>query len=232
VDALSVDKLIALVLYVTPGFIALELYRSVYPVKERSDFIQTIWSVIFGVVIFSFVRWLDKNFLNNWLRSSTTTFPNFRLIVALLVAGLAAGGARILLHILRLRLSNRFKQLKFLAPDPQSIWAKINQASNKDYAIVFLDDGVVYIGWISSYTYNPNSVDQDFLLANAKRVDGDTLNEKYLVTGIGVYLNTKNVKRIEYVKGKVPAKSTPEMKPRRSWLRNTSIRPIASRGKK
>ena len=40
--------------------------------------------------------------------------------------------------------------------------------------------------------------DNDFLLAEAKRVDDD-LVERYAVTGRGVYLNTRNVKRIEFV---------------------------------
>jgi hypothetical protein len=65
--------------------------------------------------------------------------------------------------------------------------------------VVYLDDGSIYLGWIKDFTFDPDADDNDFLLADAKRVD-DQLAEKYAVTGRGVYLNTRNVKRIEFVK--------------------------------
>ena len=72
--------------------------------------------------------------------------------------------------------------------------------SNTNWATVFLSDGAIYLGWISKYTFNPDAVDQDFLLSNARRVD-EQLSELYRVTGIGVYINTRDVKRIEFVEG-------------------------------
>jgi len=64
---------------------------------------------------------------------------------------------------------------------------------------VYLDDGAIYLGWIKEYTFDPDVESNDFLLAGAKRVD-DNLNTTYLVNGQGVYLNTRNVKRIEFVR--------------------------------
>ena len=65
---------------------------------------------------------------------------------------------------------------------------------------MYLDDGSIYLGIIRQYRSNPNDQDQDFLLAKAQRVDSDKLQPLYPVTGQGVYLNTRNVKRIEYVR--------------------------------
>ena len=56
-------------------------------------------------------------------------------------------------------------------------------------------------GGITRYTWNPELDDQDFLLYDATCVDDD-LKEKYIVDGIGVYLNTRDVNRIEFVNSK------------------------------
>lgn len=193
-------NIIEFILYITPGFIALEFYHAFYPVKERSDFVQIAWSIIYGVIIFSLVRWVDENLLNYALNSNKLGFPDFRFIIILLGTGLVVSGFMILIHIIRFKLSIISPKISKIAPDPYSIWAKVNQPSNKDWAVVFLDDGSIYIGWISKYKFDPNIENQDFLLTRAKRVGGD-LKEKYIVDGIGVYLNTKDVKRIEFVKG-------------------------------
>ncbi len=193
-------NLIEFILYLTPGFIALELYRAAYPAKERNQFAQIAWSVILGVIIFTFVNWVDEHFLNHALYSNSAGFPAYRFIIALYITGLSVGGVRIVFHWMRFRISMRLPRLRFIAPDPQSIWAKINERTNEDWAVVFLDDSSIYLGWISNYTYNPNAISQDFLLSRAKRVD-DNLKTMYIVDGQGVYLNTQNVKRIEFVKG-------------------------------
>ena len=106
----------------------------------------------------------------------------------------------VLFRLLRLKLSATVPKFKWIAPDPQSIWNMINQPDNDDWAVVFLDDDSIYLGWIERYSFNPNITDQDFLLSNARRVNKD-LNVIYRVDGIGVYLNTKNVKRIEFIVG-------------------------------
>jgi hypothetical protein len=97
-------------------------------------------------------------------------------------------------------VSGRFQWLQFVAPDVQSIWAKVNGTRSSDWAVVFTDDGATYMGWIKEFTYYPDADDNDFLLSQAKRLkeDGSLL---YEIDGQGVYLNTRNVKRIEFVKG-------------------------------
>jgi hypothetical protein len=191
------ENLIEFIIYLMPGFLSTQIYRSFYPVKERSDFIEVTWSVIYGLLIFAAVKALDTYALNYTLRSNITGFPSLRFIFALFVIGFMIGLARGFLHRTRIKISAWHENLAFLAPDPQSIWAKI--APTSQWAVVYLDDGAIYVGWISNYTFNPNHTDQDFLLSDAKRVDDD-LNQKYLVDGIGVYLNTRDVKRIEFLK--------------------------------
>ncbi len=71
---------------------------------------------------------------------------------------------------------------------------------NRDWAVVFLSDGAIYCGWIKEYSFEPDAENHDFLLTKAKRVNNH-LKLNYTVDGLGVYLNTRDVKRIEFVKG-------------------------------
>ncbi len=190
------EHIIEFLLYVMPGFVALQLYRAKYPAK-LSEFLQVAWSLIYGVILATFVRWIDERFLHGSLQTKTARFPPFGSVLALIVSGLLGGVILIAVNFARFELAAHFPRCAGIAPDPQSIWAKVNQPSN-DYAVVYLDDGSIYLGWIEDFTFDPDAEDNDFLLADAKRVD-DELVEKYAVTGRGVYLNTRNVKRIEFV---------------------------------
>ena len=80
------------------------------------------------------------------------------------------------------------------------MWVDVNDRTNKDWAIVYLDDGSIYLGWISNYTFNPNQQNHDFLLSNAKRLY-DNLMVMYEIDGCGIYINTRDVKRIEFRSG-------------------------------
>ncbi len=184
-----------------PGFIALELYRAVNPARERNQFAQLIWSLIYGVLIYSIVKWFDGAHLNHLFQSDKEGFPTFRFIAVLWISGFLVGLGRIFIDYVRYDVSAWHEAYRFIAPDPQSIWAKVNQKIYKDWAVVYLNDGAIYLGWISEYTFNHNSEHQDFLLKNVKCVNED-LSVKYRVDGVGVYLNTKDVVRIEFVKGK------------------------------
>jgi len=72
------------------------------------------------------------------------------------------------------------------------IWLKVNLPETKDWAVVFLNDRSIYTGWIKEYSFDPDNAYHDFLLARAKRVD-ENLKEKYVIDGLGVYLNTRDV---------------------------------------
>jgi hypothetical protein len=195
--AVPVEHLVDFLVYVMPGFIGLQLFRAKYPAKKLSEFLQVAWSLIYGVILATLVRGADGRFLHGWLQSGAQGFAASRFVIALIVAGLLLGLFLIGLNVARFFLAAHVPRLQGIAPDPQSIWAKVNQPSD-DYAVVYVDDGSIYFGWIEDYTFDPDAEDNDFLLADAKRVD-EQLTEKYSVTGRGVYLNTGNVKRIEFL---------------------------------
>lgn len=198
-----VEHVAEFLVYAMPGFVALHLYRTVYPVKRLSEFLQAAWSLIYGVVLAGLVRGVDEEYLRHRLHSADEGFPRLAFILALVVAGLAGGFVLVSVNKSRSLLSGRFQALRFIAPNVQSIWAKVNQNQATDWAVVFTDDGAIYMGWIKELTYDPDADDNDFLLSRAKRMNEDG-SFQYNIDGQGVYLNTKNVKRIEFVKGAAP----------------------------
>jgi uncharacterized membrane protein SirB2 len=64
-----IEHLADFILYIMPGFIALQLYRAKYPVKQLSEFLQVSWCVMYGIVLAGTVRWVDRRFLSGLLHS-------------------------------------------------------------------------------------------------------------------------------------------------------------------
>ena len=168
-----VEHVAEFIVYAMPGFLALHIYRSVYPVKGLSEFLQAAWSIIYGVVLASIVRGLDARYLSHELHSADDGFPRLAFIISLLTAGVIWGFLLTSFNWIRLVVSGKFQLLQFIAPDLQSIWAKVNVTQASDWAVVFTDDGAIYMGWIKEFTYYPDADDNDFLLSRARRLNED-----------------------------------------------------------
>ena len=82
-----VEHVAEFIVYAMPGFLALHIYRGVYPVRGLSEFLQAAWSLIYGVVLSSFVRGLDARYLGNQLHSADNGFPRLPFILGLVTAG-------------------------------------------------------------------------------------------------------------------------------------------------
>lgn len=193
-----IENLITTILYVLPGFLILEIHRAAYPVKRRSVFALTAWSLIYGLINYAIVRIIDEKLLNFFLESNITDFPSYRFIFALLGFAGFLGLTRILIDKLRARIP-------FIkSPDVQSSWVECMrhlEKKNEGWLYVFLNDGSIYLGWIAGYTYDPDSENQDFILKGAIRFNNE-FNKMYSIDGFGVYINTRDINRLEIVKGK------------------------------
>lgn len=196
---MSISDLTEFILYVLPGFIALQIYHKIYPAKQKSDLIYISWSIILGIVITNIILLIDKNYLGKQLYPELTEFPGFLFILCIIASGIVFGLLFSLSHELRYKIGIKYGW-KFLIPDSLSIWAKINQKWNKDWAVVYLEDKSIYLGNIKYYSYDPNNSDHDLLLGQAKRVDNE-LKVQYKINGIGVYINTRDIKKIEFLAG-------------------------------
>jgi hypothetical protein len=196
----QVGGLIEIILYVLPGFVANETYKAFYPVRDRGQFPQLGWSVAVGVLLTTTILSVDGRWYATKLAPAPGNMPGIGFVLVLFSTGLAVGLVRALLRYLRHVVGSLVPGLSWLSPDPQSIWVHVNRPSNQDWAAVFLRDGAVYLGYIKRYRYDPEQAEQDFLLSYAKRVDED-LKVVYEIPGQGVYLNTRDVLRIEFIPG-------------------------------
>jgi hypothetical protein len=192
------SDLVQFLLYVIPGFISIEYFRARFPAKARTDFVTISWSIVFGVGITSLLIWLDTNALHGLLGYKPQGFPGLLFLVSLFVSGLLIGVLRAALRQARFILSRRLTFLPWLMPDVNSIWARVNQKGTDQWALVFLENDVQYLGYIKYFRNDPDASDQDFLLAEGYRVDKNR-RPLYRVNGIGVYLNTRDVRRIEFL---------------------------------
>ncbi len=195
---MTIPDIVLFIYYVLPGFIAIEIYGSIYPAKRRSDFFSVAWSLIFGISITFVVLYFYQPLDFAISGKTTLAQPSLILLLLLVAAGVVVGLVWVGIRWTRFWIANRMARLRWLAPSPQSVWAKINQVGNQDWAVVFMKDSAIYRGYIKSYTYDPDAADQDFLLSDAYLVRRDLTNI-YQITGQGVYLKLNNVSRIEFV---------------------------------
>jgi hypothetical protein len=189
---------------IAPGFIAIEVFRSAYPVKTRNDksnlYLYVVYSLVAGVVLGLAYR-LPSTFLFGYgIPSKSSAFYPF----VLLGVGWLVGQACILYYNIRFWLSKRVGVLQGLRPDPQTTWNRLNSDLNDRWAIVFLKDSSVYMGRIRYWNFDPDAKSQDFFLDSASRVDErldmrgkpTAWKERYSVS-CGIYIDTSDVSRIE-----------------------------------
>lgn len=175
------------------------MYRAIYPARRSSDFVWIAWSLIYGVALTAFIfHWAGDQFPSQ--STGDSGVPPVGLLLVLIGAGVGIGLFRAGLRKARFWLSQRIKWLERIEPDSQSIWAAVNRTQNEDWAVVFLNDGSIYRGYIRRFTFDPDTADQDFLLSDASRVEED-LTERYSITGQGVYIRLRDVSRIEFLIG-------------------------------
>ena len=124
---------------------------------------------------------LDHSLLRGFLKTGQRGFPASEFIVAIIASGIICGLLFIFVQNIRYWLITK-GVFKHQMKDPASIWGVINKSADDEWAVVYLDDGWIYLGYIRYYKHNPDDSDQDFLLSDAKRVN-DKLKEMHPVTG-------------------------------------------------
>ena len=195
------SSLIQFIIFILPGYVAISIYRYKFPVRLRADNRDIIWGMVYGLLQFSllvklFPEKMQPIFSNGTENSAITN--SIETILLIIVSGFIFGLLGILLSLFRDKILYKSVKLRKFRKAPQSIWHKINTEKEfkNSWAVVFLDDGAIYRGYIKYYQFNPDLEIQDFLLARADRVD-ENLKKKYSISGQGLYLTTATVKRIE-----------------------------------
>jgi len=198
---MDINNFYEFLIYIIPGFLAREIQNSVHPGKKRSDFENIALSMLYSIIIYLTVNFIINGFtFSNFTLAKSFANKSINYIIYLLLGGILLGFIMAYESDVR-ALLGRLRLLNWIIPkNKNSAWEEINKRDNQDWAVVFLKDGSIYEGYIGFCRSDPDKEEQDFILENAKRVD-ENLNVSYSVTGIGVYLNTRDVIRVEFIKG-------------------------------
>lgn len=186
-----------LLMILLPGFIAVEIYRKFFPAVKFRWLIYTGWVVINGVLIWSLLVSIEERIYNtSWgLLDGTGSFLG---ILFLFILGVIAGLIRVVFRMTGFKLAKNLNVLRWLKPEKGSIWMNVNEKNGgNEWVIVYLSDGSIYLGWVSQFANHPERTNQEFVLQNARRLD-EAHKQLYEIVGAGVYLNTRDVIRIEY----------------------------------
>ncbi|MFM2172790.1 MAG: hypothetical protein RLZZ54_717 [Cyanobacteriota bacterium] len=203
VTAPQISDFIALV---APGFVAVEVFRSAYPAKTRSDksnlYLYVVYSLICATILSLLSHHSSISSFSLQVPAKGSSFYPFLL----LAVGWLVGQACIFCYWIRHLIPRKCDSLRWLRPDPQSTWNRINDDLDDQWVYVFLKDGSIYVGQIRFWNFDPDSPNQDFFLDRARRVDerldprgqkSAKWKERYLVE-TGVYISTAEVSRIEF----------------------------------
>ena len=187
---------VVLLLYLLPGFLAMQLYGARYPSKRQSQFEAIVWSILHSFFIHFAIRGaaylLGCKDLVSLDPEAYSEIPT-ETIGVLIAGGLVWGGVLIVQY--RFRVLIPFLQ----SPDPQAIWPVVATAPNEElWMIARTKQGVLY--WVEKYSFDPAVENHDFLLRPAYLVDDD-LNVKRDLSVGGVYLNTRDIESLEMIPG-------------------------------
>ncbi len=190
---------VVLLLYLLPGFLAMQLFRARYPAKRVSQFEVVVWSVLHSFLVHlglaGVAHVLGRGDLD-LLSQGASSVIQPKTIAVLLCGGLVWGLILIACH--RLRVNVAF----IPSPDPLAIWPVVAGGAPKEelWALVRTKQGVLYLGWVEKYSFDPVAEDHDFLLRPAYLVNDNLDVQRDLQEG-GVYLNTRDIESFEMIPG-------------------------------
>ena len=136
-----------------PGAVAVELFRAVYPAARRNWLSTVLWVAIWGAVGAAGAVWFDRTALDGAGGVATGLAEaeiGVGFVLILLAAGLVAGGLRIATRVVRFIVARSAPALRWLRPDDPPVWVSANMPFvNDDWAVAYLHDGAIYLGWVS-----------------------------------------------------------------------------------
>ena len=193
------NEAIGLLLYLTPGFLAMQFYRVSYPAKRMSQFESIAWSIVHSFIVLlglAGTAWIFDNSALNIFNLNRNAPIQPETILVLLAGGIVWSFFLIGFYWFR-------KFIPFLPdPDPQAIWPVVATHAPDDelWALVRTKQGIHYFGWLDKYSFDPAAENHEFVLRPAYLLDADLAVKRDLKQG-GVYLNTRDIESFEMIPG-------------------------------
>ena len=166
------NEAIGLLLYLAPGFLAIQLYRVSYPAKRMSQFEHVALSIVYSFIILlglAATSWIfDNNDFNLFNLTRDASIQPMTIFV-LLIGGFVW-------YIFPVGFYRLRTLIPFLPnPDPQAIWPVVATHAPDDelWALVRTKQGIYYIGWLEKYSFDPAAENHEFVLRPAYLLDAD-----------------------------------------------------------
>ena len=202
---ISTSQLADFLSLVAPGFIAIEVFRSEYPVKTRNDksnlYLYVVYSLISGVLLALAYRLPPSSSSGLGSRPGEAYFTrSFSSPLVILLDWLVSFTIDYVFGC----QSRPQSLIGYVLTDPQTTWNRVNSDLKDRWAIVFMKDGSAYLGLRKYWNFDPDARSQDFFLESASRIDESVdmrgkpkaWKDRYSVS-CGVYIDLSEVSRIE-----------------------------------
>lgn len=190
---MQLSDLAQAIIFLIPGFLAVEFKNFLTPTRRRSDFERLVESVVLSLAAFV----VTYGVLLSISRAARIAFPNTRdpaFIAPDWIIALALGysWARVLRSSTFSRIVEKLFGVQYTS-EP-SFWAEVLRSRNAGpyrggWVRVYLDDGTKYIGAVTRFTTDPNQSDKELVLEEVYSVDenglptGDPLPIKVYIPG-------------------------------------------------
>jgi hypothetical protein len=150
------------IIYITPGFIALEFLYFLIPSKRRTGFERLAWSLILTIPILGIIKFIQEitpYLVFDYLPSYVAWAWSLALGLGFLISRIYRG------KNLSLKLGGLFG-LEVIYNYPR-VWNKFFAENNDNTFRFNLDDGRIYIGKIVNYSIDPNYEEQEIFIRPA-----------------------------------------------------------------
>ena len=183
---MGIENIYQLLIYIVPGFLANEVYRSRYPAKKISDVDKIIYSLIYTIFILTVLQLFGYQIPNEQGNILSIIINSMIPILSGIVLGV------LLIFGWKIRL-----KITFLGPSQVSVWGEILEKYKTCWAVVTLSDGNTrYMGWVSLYSFDPNELIQELFLKDVMLVDEHHQLIQNM-TGEGMYFKSDNIMSLE-----------------------------------
>lgn len=164
-----------ILLLIIPGFLALRIEEHFYPKKKHNDFDTTLYSVFYSTII-SVIFQLTKFIIS-------TLFPNFWMKVPknIVFKQIIYWSMAVILSFAWIKLQKKGfgKSFNKKMKPFQSVWEVFMSEADGKWAMVYLKNGLVYMGTIRQFTDDPSESIREIKIEDC---DVYQINPKYSET--------------------------------------------------
>ena len=159
-----------ILLYIVPGFIVLKIVEHFTPRKQHPQLETILWSLFYSFLVALAVGWFRQSPAAPYAAQLTAFLgiPRSSLdVCAYIVTSILMG--LIIIQVTHSFLGKRITWLFNRNMDPgDDLWFEVLKVKGKVIATVYLKNNMVYMGWLTNFTSDPNDNSKLIVLTGYK----------------------------------------------------------------